>query len=155
MNKTEEVEQVTLNKTPTKRFGNAFNWNACCAFKDSINSSESNWFVIQAVLIWLIICIPGNVVTAIIVYTHWSTTSNSTNYRDYTDIKENGSVDIPNVDNAHNMVSIQRNSSLYLSGHMSMLIKRSLIIISRCNIIALASKFLILMYLWFISLYLI
>ena len=78
------TERLSCRKSLEEQLNvfNIFNSDQCCVLKDT---SESTWFVIKAIIIWIIICIPGNLVTAIIYYKHWSVTGNSTNDNGYTE----------------------------------------------------------------------
>ena len=42
--------------------------NNCCL-------SESKRFMLLTIILWIIICVPGNIVTSILVYKHWSAIS--------------------------------------------------------------------------------
>ena len=39
--------------------------NNCCL-------SESKRFMLLTIILWIIICVPGNIITSIFVYNHWS-----------------------------------------------------------------------------------
>ena len=37
--------------------------------------SESKMFMLLTVILWIIICVPGNIITSILAYKHWSAIS--------------------------------------------------------------------------------
>ena len=110
------TERLSCTKALAEQLNvfNIFNSDQCCVLKDT---SESTWFVINAVIIWIIICIPGNLVTAIIYYKHWSVTDNSTNDNGYT------------VNNLHFSVPLSKDSLRLTSEIVMVIISRIVLLI--------------------------
>ena len=73
MSSKKESGTPTIKSSKKLNIKHTFALSTCCTESNSGNhSQESKKFVIQSLLGWLIICIPGNVVAAIILYAHYA-----------------------------------------------------------------------------------
>ena len=67
-----------------------FNCNIFGTIDDSMNSPSSKTFMMKAIVLLTIICVPGNVITSILVYTHCTSRENSIEqHQNYSSVNEN------------------------------------------------------------------
>ena len=57
--------------------------NKFCTYNDSIQSPTSKVFMMKAIILLTLICVPGNIITSILVYTHWTSNGNSIEDKNY------------------------------------------------------------------------
>ena len=72
---------------------------------DSIHSPSSKTFMMKAMILLTIICVPGNVITSILVYTHCTSRDNSIEDQNYSSVNENESNDTGLDDEIYSNVS--------------------------------------------------
>ena len=66
------------------------------AWNKSRNSFDSSCFMLKSIILWTIICVPGNIVTTyFVVYKHWASPQNTTNeHQNHSNTNENTSLKI-------------------------------------------------------------
>ena len=64
------------------------------SYDDSIHSPSSKVFMMKAIILLTIICLPGNLITSILVYSHWTSDGNSKEDKSYSSVIESKFSDI-------------------------------------------------------------
>ena len=95
---TNKIESIHPGRTSSRQFNikHIFTSSTCCTESNSgSHSYESKKFVIQSLIAWLIICIPGNVAAGIILYKHYVSENSTHDKSHHGDNRTNISDGIP------------------------------------------------------------